>query len=227
MSSPLLIIGKSTIPNGGVGLFAKEDIPKGTILWKFDPDCNLFFTKPQYLHVRTMVEQGKGGEMMKLVLESIETHSWYDSESDSMSFLLDDGRNINHSDNPSSISDIFLLPSAEQGLNGCSHSTVAAWDIKKGEEVFEDYATFDICPWCPNNLSTWQFIQLTAEQKEASLAKAVVKDVTLSPVIVSKKQMLVFKNSHMDKCAKEGMEKWIETQGRWDDKQQCWVLLEL
>eukprot|EP01111_Echinosteliopsis_oligospora_P010690 TRINITY_DN3385_c0_g1_i1.p1 TRINITY_DN3385_c0_g1~~TRINITY_DN3385_c0_g1_i1.p1 ORF type:complete len:227 (-),score=53.15 TRINITY_DN3385_c0_g1_i1:95-775(-) len=226
MSSSLLVVSKSTIPNGGVGLFAKEDIPKGTKLWVFDTDTNLFFTKPQYLHIRSLVEGGEGGEMMKLVLESIETHSWYDSESDCLSFLLDDGRNINHSDNPSSISDIFLLPADEQhGLNGVSHSTVAAHDIKKGEEVFEDYSTFDVCPWCPNNLATWQFIHLTEEQKKASISKVKEKDVALTPIVVSKRQMEVFKSSHMDKCAKEGMMKWIETQGRWNEEKQSWLLL--
>eukprot|EP01111_Echinosteliopsis_oligospora_P010691 TRINITY_DN3385_c0_g1_i2.p1 TRINITY_DN3385_c0_g1~~TRINITY_DN3385_c0_g1_i2.p1 ORF type:complete len:175 (-),score=37.39 TRINITY_DN3385_c0_g1_i2:95-619(-) len=174
MSSSLLVVSKSTIPNGGVGLFAKEDIPKGTKLWVFDTDTNLFFTKPQYLH----------------------------------------------------ISDIFLLPADEQhGLNGVSHSTVAAHDIKKGEEVFEDYSTFDVCPWCPNNLATWQFIHLTEEQKKASISKVKEKDVALTPIVVSKRQMEVFKSSHMDKCAKEGMMKWIETQGRWNEEKQSWLLL--
>jgi uncharacterized protein len=54
-----------------------------------------------------------------------------------MVLIPDNGRFVNHSD----------APSSGAGVNGRLLYSVALRDIAAGEEITEDYATYDECPW--------------------------------------------------------------------------------
>lgn len=114
------IVKQSTIPNGGLGLFADQDIPKGFILWEFNKivDVTIPVEKLEYL--------------IKVEKDYIKKYAY--REGDNLILCSDDDKYINHSDTPN-VLDIF----DERNFS----VSVAARDIKAGEELLCDYSTFD------------------------------------------------------------------------------------
>lgn len=100
----------------GVGLFAADDIPKGTKIWAINPRLDLFmhdnivnqyFTDLEKEHLETYcVKEGSGWRV-----------------------IWDNTRFINHSNNPN--------------ITRCDDIDYATKDIKKGEELTCDYRTLD------------------------------------------------------------------------------------
>ncbi|MBS3170100.1 SET domain-containing protein-lysine N-methyltransferase [Candidatus Woesearchaeota archaeon] len=107
----------------GLGLFADEDIPKDTILWKFTSEFDLKFTKEQ---IRKFSKQ---------VQEYLETYCWLSKKSGKYCFCSDDARYFNHSQKPNCFS--TYLEDEEEVV------TTAVKNIRKGEELTDDYRAFE------------------------------------------------------------------------------------
>src|SRR3989344_8593324 len=114
-------IGPSKI--NGIGLFADEFIPKGAIIWKFTPGFDLKFTK------------GQIKKFPKQVQEYLETYCWLSKKSGKYCFASDNAKYFNHSKNPNSLSAYYK--------NEEEVVTKAIQDIQKGEEITDNYSTFE------------------------------------------------------------------------------------
>jgi SET domain-containing protein len=102
-------------PIHGKGLFADEDISEGQIVWQFDPRFTLVIPRD---NIEWISPEGR-----KLL--RTEHYCWVDSHGN-YRMPLDNDRFVNHSDVPN-------LSEPSDKL------TVAARDIKKGEELTTDY----------------------------------------------------------------------------------------
>ncbi|MFX0000892.1 MAG: SET domain-containing protein [Candidatus Hodarchaeota archaeon] len=117
----------------GLGLFAKKLIPKGTIWWHARPHDVLIISKDQFL----TLDSSQKTSQMKDFLHYILTYSYYERETDSLVFCLDDSRFVNHSFDANS--------GATEDNNGFCSITLR--DIQPGEEITEDYSKYDFCSW--------------------------------------------------------------------------------
>ena len=101
----------------GNGVFANEDIPAGTIIWRFEPLFDFSISD----------EQLNG--MPDAFLEYIDMYAYRSSDLDGRLLLLcDHAKFLNHSDAPNT---------AERPLQ-----SIACKDIFKGEEITCDYGKF-------------------------------------------------------------------------------------
>ena len=114
-------IGPSTIH--GIGLFAAEFIPKGTMTWRFDRSVDGIYTKSEV----DRLAEPKYTEIlgMHFAYLSKQTGRYVDCG--------DDARFMNHADEPNTIE---VVKEEEERPN------VAARDIQKGEEITIDYGLF-------------------------------------------------------------------------------------
>lgn len=111
-------LGKSTIE--GIGLFADQDIPKGTVIWEYSKDLDREYEAEEFEAL---------SELDKIYVKK------YSFKSNGVLCLcVDDARFYNHSETPNSIEIIY-------GKFGIS---AASQDIKKGEELTTDYRKFGI-----------------------------------------------------------------------------------
>jgi len=106
-------LDKSSID--GIGLFAAEDIPKGTITWKYVPDVDIELEESEHNEVE---------------YEFIRKYAFFDKQLNTWILSADNDRFTNHSDNPNTAP----LPDGRM---------VAVCDIKKGEEITSDYFAID------------------------------------------------------------------------------------
>lgn len=99
----------------GIGLFADEDIPKGTIVWKFNDLIDLVLSEEQ---IDSLEEASKS----QILNYSFKTVNGY--------YVLvgDDNRFINYSKDPNIID-----------IDDIESPSIAIRDIKKGEELTCDY----------------------------------------------------------------------------------------
>lgn len=102
----------------GIGLFTKEAIPRGTLVWRFTEGVDLELTQEQ-LDQLTPVERAH-----------IQHYCYFCRESMRYVLCADDARFFNHSMTPNCMS-------LDDG------TTVAAHDIAPKEELTDDYRTFD------------------------------------------------------------------------------------
>ena len=107
----------------GVGLFADEFIPKGTITWRFDPAWDIVFPKDE---VEKMPEYQK---------RLIKFFAYFSSKRQAYIYSIDDGRFLNHSAHPNH----DVLPVQDE-VELCN---VANRNIQIGEELTVDYRLFD------------------------------------------------------------------------------------
>ena len=114
-------LAQSTIH--GIGLFAQETISRGAVLWRFTPGFDFYM--PEHDVMATP-------EPLRTFLR---TYGWKSVESGLYCFASDDARFWNHSDDPN------CLSRHERGEK--EHITVAVRDIEVGEELTDNYATFD------------------------------------------------------------------------------------
>jgi uncharacterized protein len=115
-------LGLSTILGAGIGLFADEFIPAGTIVWKYDPTFDLNISKEQFQ------------EQTQLYKEFLTTYCF--SYNGAFILCVDNARFFNHSDNPNCYSDEYN----EHSLG----YTKAKRDIQIGEELLDDYSKFGL-----------------------------------------------------------------------------------
>lgn len=116
-------IGPSTIKGAGLGLFADQDIPKGMTTWRFMPGLDLVV--PEY----TLLQLSEASRAMFL------NYCYVDKHTKHFILCFDDERFINHSKEPN-----IVQTKAESEIEGFE---IAACDIKKGDELFCDYESFD------------------------------------------------------------------------------------
>lgn len=118
----------------GIGVFAKRDIPKGTIWWKGKVNKNvLLLNRMQYVNFQLSERNG----LKDAFWDMISTYSYYSLKLDSLIVCLDNARYVNHSDDPNSGPSNDLNPLM----------SIALRDIQLGEEIFENYDHYDTCPW--------------------------------------------------------------------------------
>ena len=103
----------------GLGLFALEPIPAGTLVLRSDKQ----FDKH--------INPGDVASFPKTAQEFLATYGWRYPDG-TIAVTLDNGRFINHSATPNLI--VTFDPEA---------SSYAARDIAAGEELTEDYSSFD------------------------------------------------------------------------------------
>mgnify|MGYP001583380590 CR=1 FL=1 len=113
-------IGPSKIQ--GIGLFADEEIPKGTIVWKFNPLIDISLSKEE---LKKLSKESK---------EQIKKYAYLDKYSKKYVLCGDDGRFFNHSDSPNCDGN-----SENKIINNI---TTALRSIKNGEELTVNYKLF-------------------------------------------------------------------------------------
>jgi len=106
-------INKSKIE--GLGLFAAEDISKGTITWEFNPDVDVILEE---------------FVLNKIEFEFVAKYAFQDKQLGKWILSADNDRFTNHSDNPNT----GPLPDGKM---------VALCDIKKNEEITSNYYHID------------------------------------------------------------------------------------
>src|SRR3989344_3989649 len=121
----MLLVKTKLLPSKihGMGLFADELISKGTVIWKFTSGFDLKFSKEQIK------------KFPKQVQEYLENYCWLSKKSGKYCFSSDNGKYFNHSKNPNSLSAYY--EDEEEVV------TKAIRDIQKGEEITDDYSTFE------------------------------------------------------------------------------------
>jgi hypothetical protein len=112
----------------GLGIYAKENIKEGTLWYPHDENTNIIITPEQYY----ILCNSKNKEYNDFY-NSINNFGYY-SEIHGIVYILNEARFVNHSYTPNSI----ILK------NGGS---IAKIDIKKGDEILEDYTTYGNCPF--------------------------------------------------------------------------------
>jgi len=107
----------------GIGLFADQDIPKGTVTWRFMRDFDQLLTKKK---IDSLPEPARSK-----LLDHV-----YLNEADGFFVLCaDNARFMNHADEPNTAG--VHEPGAIEGYD------IAIRDIRAGEEMTCDYRTFD------------------------------------------------------------------------------------
>lgn len=109
-------LAKSSIH--GIGVFAKEYIRNGAIIHKFVQGFDIVYSPEQF------------SEIPERAKEYIEHYAYYNTVEGGYVLCGDNGRFVNHSNEPN----IKMI----DPLN-----TIAIKDINVGDEITEDYYTFD------------------------------------------------------------------------------------
>ena len=115
-------IGPSKIH--GIGIFADEFIPKGTIVWKFVPGFDLKLTKEG---VKKLPEPAR---------EFFLNYCYLSYDTGYYILCTDNARFYNHSKNPNTTG-VDLEDTENEG------GDIATRDIKEGEEITYDYESGD------------------------------------------------------------------------------------
>jgi uncharacterized protein len=112
----------------GLGIFSKQFIPKGTLIWKYKRDTNV-------VSYRTVDEvRARLGQLSKEGQNFFMSHVYlYDGY---MNEILDDGRMWNHSE----------APNTGQSIDDVQ-SSYAIRDIQDGEELLDDYGVYEYPDW--------------------------------------------------------------------------------
>lgn len=107
----------------GLGLFADEDIPKGTVVWKFSPGLDLEIPKTEF------------EKLSQREKDVILFYGFLSKKTDHYHLSFDDVRFINHSKEGNVVID--------ETVNDIEYPLIAGQDIKAGEEITQNYFEFD------------------------------------------------------------------------------------
>ena len=108
----------------GLGLIAAQDIKRGDLIWEFKAGFDLEMTR----------EEVDG--LSEAARETIMQLAYYNAERARYILCADNGRFMNHSDDPNTVSVGFQGPEGEG-------RTYASRDISVGEELTENYTSFE------------------------------------------------------------------------------------
>jgi SET domain-containing protein len=134
----MLLVKTAVRPSSiaGMGLFADQDLKKGDIVWKFTPETCVVITQEQFQMLVNSFHKTER-ELIKYYL----IYTYYQKALNGVVFCVDDGRFVNHSDQPNMGHPHHFSPEIAWQYS------VALRDIKKGEELMENYNTYDPCEW--------------------------------------------------------------------------------
>ena len=107
----------------GIGLFAEEFIPRGTVTWRFMPGLDL------------LLDDATVNGSPEPIRSTLQRYCYLDAASGKYVFCLDNARFMNHADDPNTVS----RPSDTDPYG----VDIAARDIAPGEELTCDYGEFD------------------------------------------------------------------------------------
>ncbi|MBA2125389.1 SET domain-containing protein-lysine N-methyltransferase [Hyphomicrobium methylovorum] len=110
-------------PIAGIGLFAAEDIKKGTVTWRFVPEFDRLFRGDE---IHALPEPARSNLL---------DHVYLDDASGLYVLCADNARFMNHADDPNTAG--VHEAGAVEGYD------VATRDIAAGEELTCDYQSFD------------------------------------------------------------------------------------
>lgn len=133
----MLLIKTEVKPSkiAGLGLFAQENIKKETLVWQYTPKTCVIWTKDQ---MQNLLESYHKTEDQ--IIHYLLTYTYY-QERQGLILCLDNGRFVNHAEKPN-----LQTPTHMPKEEGWQYS-VANRDIKAGEELTEDYRTYDSIAW--------------------------------------------------------------------------------
>jgi SET domain-containing protein len=114
-------LGLSSID--GIGLFADENITKGSITWRFIPGFDQLFSETDF------------AALPDAARSMLMTYTYLHEPTGKRVFCLDNARFMNHSDNPNT--------EGVHEIGAIDGYDVATRDIEKGEELTCDYRLFD------------------------------------------------------------------------------------
>ena len=120
-----MLLVKTTLDKSrvhGIGLFADEFIPKGTVIWRFHPAVDIRLREEQFC------------ELSPPCREQMRRYTYRERMSGLYVLCGDDARFFNHSDSPNCLDE-------DDGAGGV---TVTLRDVDRGEELTCDYALFDL-----------------------------------------------------------------------------------
>ena len=110
-------------PIAGIGLFAAEDIPAGTITWAWDPALDRTHTEAELQRLDPAVRA------------FLDRYAYWEPSLNAYALCVDNARFMNHSDDPNTGGTYDGFPPGG--------ADVALRDIKAGEEMTCDYRAFD------------------------------------------------------------------------------------
>ncbi len=113
----------------GIGIFSKEFIPKGALVWKFDPVFDVVLTKDQVDKLSDAAKE----QFLNYAYESKKTRNYV--------LCSDDSRFFNHVSTPNTSCYVPEDPDSDEAL-----VCFATKDIEAGEELTNNYAEFDNNP---------------------------------------------------------------------------------
>jgi len=121
----MLMVKTKVLPSPlhGYGLFADQDIPEGTVIWKFTPGFDRKFTREEILAFPDLLQI------------FIYKYCWRSKKSKLYCFSADDGKYFNHADEPNCLSK--YEDDEEEVITRTLH------DIKTGEELTDNYNSFE------------------------------------------------------------------------------------
>ena len=108
----------------GIGVFAGELIPKGAVVWRFDPAIDRTFS-PEFI----------AGQSLP-VRDFLARYAYLDERIGTYVLCGDNARFMNHADVPNTVGS-YPENERPEGID------VAARDIAVGEELLCDYRAFD------------------------------------------------------------------------------------
>lgn len=133
----------------GIGLFAGENIKEGSIVWQLNPFIDQIFTMRKF---RTISKSLNHFGQQHLYASSYKRNNKY-------YYITDNARFINHSENDYNI--IFVDDHIEKAYR----------DIKKGEEILENYfLCYDKDDWFYfeiNNLKVSKYLKLNGRERKS------------------------------------------------------------
>jgi len=111
-------------PVHGLGVFAAEPIQKSQVIWRPHPSCDLYYSAEAF------------ARLPEAFREAIEYYGYFHRETQSFMYEVDNGRFINHSENPT--------------MKRGRRVMTAARDLGPGDEITADYREF--CDDCSENI---------------------------------------------------------------------------
>ena len=141
-----------SIGEKGLGVFAREPIKKGSVVWRHVPGVYVVYDERSF---RAKIENMSPAEV---VYELTHVHAFEDFPG-CLIRALDDGILINHSNDPNLATNKSILTrtlldadsseyvqNVTEALVNDRYSLVATRDIETGEEFANDYSADDDCP---------------------------------------------------------------------------------
>lgn len=126
----------------GLGVFATEFLPRGTVWWRNTLDDVISVSEHQY---RLLVASARDDDGCQRLLTDILHYAYYLEEIDRLLYICDDARYINHSFKPNSEG----MPCVRDAHGTLVLYSMTLRDVEVGEELFEDYTNYDHCVWAP------------------------------------------------------------------------------